>query len=101
MNFGLTDEALSAIRSVFEKHPEVERVVIFGSRAMGHERANSDIDLAVWGEVDDLLLGRILGELDELPLPYTFDGLVYDRIQHPALKEHIDRFSQSLFARAR
>lgn len=96
MKFGLSDNALTLIRGVFEQHPEVARVVVYGSRALGCERPNSDIDLALAGDLDDVQIGRIAAELDELPLPYLFDVLAQERITHQGLKAHIDQFGQDL-----
>jgi len=72
-SFGLRPEALELIRGVFRRHPEVQRVEVFGSRAMGRFEDHSDVDLALWGDLDLGRIGRIARELDELPLPYTFD----------------------------
>jgi len=41
---------------------------VFGSRSMGTDRPNSDIDLAIWGDLSELSIGKIQLELDELPL---------------------------------
>jgi hypothetical protein len=35
-------------------------------------------------------------ELDELPLPYTFDVRAYESIRHEPLKRHIDEFGKTL-----
>jgi predicted nucleotidyltransferase len=45
-SFGLRPEALELIRGVFRGHPEVERVEIFGSHALGRFEEQSDVDLA-------------------------------------------------------
>jgi len=96
-SFGLRPEALELIRGVFRRHPEVRRVEVFGSRAMGTFENQSDVDLAVWGDVDPHLLARIMGELDELPLPYLFDVKAYESIQHEPLKRHIDECGKPLY----
>jgi hypothetical protein len=36
-------------------------------------------------------------ELDELPLPYTFDVQAYDSIKHEPLRHHIDEFGKVLY----
>ena len=90
MNFGLTDTVAEQIQAVFRKHPEVEQVRIFGSRAMGNFQDNSDVDLAFWGEISDQQLAAIHAELDELPTPYQFDVKIYSDIIHQPLTEHID-----------
>lgn len=99
MKFGLSDEDLELIRGVLARHSAIERVAIYGSRALGRERPNSDIDLALWGAIDDEILGQVAGELDELPTPYLFDVAYYDEISHDALKTHIDRHGQLLYSK--
>ena len=95
--FGLKPRALELIREVFSRHPEVHTVKIFGSRAMGCFEDYSDVDLALWGDIYLRLMGRIVSELDELPLPYTFDVKAYEAIKHPPLKRHIDEFGKTLY----
>ena len=96
---GLTDRELELIRSVLRRHPEVAEAKLFGSRAKGTARPNSDIDLALWGELSALLESRIRGELDELPTPYTYDVQRYDSIEHETLREHIDRVGKTIYVR--
>ena len=95
--FGLSPEALEHIRRVFCGHPEVREVKIFGSRAMSRFENPSDVDLALWGDLNRDLIARILGELDELPLPYTFDVKAYESIKHEPLKRHIDEIGRTLY----
>jgi len=95
--FGLAPAALQRIRAVFRRHPEVRTVKIFGSRATGRFEDGSDVDLVLWGDLDPVLLGRILAELDELPLPYTFDVKAYESINHPPLKRRIDETGKLLY----
>jgi len=95
--FGLRPEDLERIREVFRRHPEVRQVKIFGSRATGLFEDASDIDLALWGDLNPELMGRILRELDELPLPYTFDVEAYATIRHPRLKRHVDEVGKILY----
>lgn len=95
--FGLGPRGLELVRTVFRRHPEVCEVKVFGSRAMGRFESHSDVDLALWGDVDLGLIGRLMAELDELPLPYTFDVQAYDAIEHAPLKQHIDRVGKTLY----
>ncbi len=99
MKFGLSDDAIAMIVQVFRNHVEVDLVKVFGSRSMGTDRPNSDIDLAIWGDLSEQSIGRIQLELDELPLPYSFDVEVYDAIKHPPVKEHIETHGRVLFQR--
>jgi predicted nucleotidyltransferase len=86
---GLDAKTLNLIKSCFEKYPEIVWVKIYGSRAKGHYGRGSDIDLAFGSPVD--YSARLLGELDNLPLPYLFDVTRYESLKNQALKEHIDR----------
>lgn len=45
MTFGLDPRTLSRMHGVFRAFPEVEEVMVYGSRAMGTYREGSDIDL--------------------------------------------------------
>ena len=96
--FGFSSEALKLITEVFLQHPEVRIVKIFGSRAIGNFEDYSDVDLALWGDLNINLIGQISHELDELPLPFTFDVKDYKTINHVPLKEHIDEFGKILYS---
>lgn len=95
-DFGLSEEIISLIKGVFNHYPKIEAVKIFGSRVKGNFRANSDIDLVFYG-VDKLTLGKIALDLDELPTPYKFDLKAYELINHPKLKNHIDRIGKIFY----
>jgi len=88
MKFGLSDEHLELICATLT-HAGVTKAKLFGSRAKGNWRNNSDIDLAAWG--NDVNWGKLSDDLEELPMPYQFDVLDYTRIANAALREHIDR----------
>ena len=98
-SFGLTEREQEIIRDVLRRHEEITEARIFGSRAKGDLRLNSDVDLALWGRLSVSLLAAIAGELDELPLPYTFDVKAYDMIRHHHLREHINRVGKSFYER--
>ncbi len=93
MKFGLDEKTVKMLGNVFKKYPEVKRVQIFGSRALGNYRSNSDIDLVLWDEIDEKLLGTLNQELDELPLAYKF----FAEITHEALRRHIEGYEKDLF----
>lgn len=49
--FGLSNEVIKDISDVLKKHPNIDKVLIFGSRAKGNYTEGSDIDLALIGRV--------------------------------------------------
>ena len=96
--FGLTKETISKINSVFEKHPEVEQVEIYGSHAKGNFRTGSDIDLTLKGEkLSHEILNRINSEIDDLNTPYLFDISIFDKLNAPSLEEHIQRIGKVFY----
>ena len=92
----LTPAELVLLRSVFRRHPEVTAVKVFGSRAKGTQHPESDIDLALWGDVSPLQAQSIAAELDELPLPYRYDVQPFSAITLRPLREHIERVGISI-----
>ena len=90
-DIGLSQQELALIVSVFRGHPKIEKVLIFGSRAKGTAKPSSDIDLAVEGIRDNLHVEALTLELEELPLPYTFDVLSIHDIINASLLDHIAR----------
>lgn len=94
---GLDKKELNAINSVFHLHSKIELVKIFGSRAKGNCRKNSDIDLAIFGNVDQLEAEEIASELDDLPLPYQFDVKAINQINSAELLKHINRAGIAIY----
>ncbi|MDK9710728.1 nucleotidyltransferase domain-containing protein [Acidaminobacter sp.] len=96
---GLLDRDFTYILEAAKKDPNIEELVLFGSRAMGNYKPGSDVDLAVKGEIIDRSTIRRLSEClnEELPLPYFFDVLDYNTIENEMLKTHIDRFGVVIY----
>lgn len=100
MRFGLPEQAIQEIQGALALYPEVEKAILYGSRAMGTFKPGSDIDLTLIGEnlTHNLMLG-IMFDLDDLLLPWMIDLSIFDTIDHPGLREHIDRVGQTLYER--
>ena len=95
---GLTSSALGRISILFQNHPEINQVLIYGSRAVGTYLNGSDIDLTIKG--DRLTISVLLAvenELDDLLLPYKFDVSLYTMITNNDLRNHIDEFGQIIY----
>ena len=101
MQYGLSDETIERICGVLARHPSVEKAVLYGSRAKGTFKPGSDIDLSLHGATITLSeMGDIDSELDDLLLPYTFDLLIFDTLDHVNLKEHIERVGTIFYERS-
>ena len=74
MSYGLSLEHINRIKNIFISKSEIEEVLLYGSRAKGNYKPNSDIDLTIKvNKVTPDLLNKISIQLDDLFLPSTFD----------------------------
>lgn len=100
MKFGLKDKTLNKLYSVFAKFANIDKVVIYGSRAKGTHREGSDIDITLFGDnIDYNLINNLSVQIDELNTPYLFDISIYSKLQSASLKEHIDRVGKVFYSR--
>ncbi|EYE87531.1 DNA polymerase III subunit beta [Fervidicella metallireducens AeB] len=99
MNFGLRESDLEYIINTIKHFPEIERAVIFGSRAKGNYKPGSDIDIAIYGEAITFdILSKLHSMLeDESPLPYMFDIVDFTHLNHNELKDHIERVGKVIY----
>ncbi len=93
----LPAEELRQLVDVFHRHPAITGVKLFGSRAKGTHRPYSDVDLAVFGPLGPLDGEAIALDLEDLLLPYKFDVVPMDHLEHAPLREHIDRVGILIF----
>lgn len=102
MTHGLSPRTVATIHAILARHPEVERAVLYGSRATGMHRPGSDIDLTLLGSgLDARTCGSIAADLDESDIPYMVDLSVFEWLSHAGLREHIARVGQVFYDRAR
>ena len=100
MKYGLKDETIANIQAIFSTFPEVEKAILYGSRAKGNFKPASDIDITLEGEKLNLqILNQIEWKLDDLLLPYTFDLSIFRHINNVDLIEHIERVGVVLYAK--
>lgn len=100
MQFGLDDNVIDALRQTFVSFPEVEEVVIYGSRARGNYRVSSDIDITLKGK--DLTYAQLAlldEKIDLLYLPYFVDISLFDSLKDPCLVDNIVCEGQLLYQR--
>ena len=87
---GLTPEQTQKILSLLMS-VSPERVILFGSRAMGTFRPGSDIDLALDGghlNQDDRM--KLLVQYPRLNLPFRLDLVILAQLKEPVLRTHIE-----------
>jgi predicted nucleotidyltransferase len=97
-DFGLPVKALQGLQDVFSNHPSIQSVTMYGSRAKGNYRHNSDIDLVItapdmtWGEFN-----CVEQEIDDLLLPWKVDLALLHHIENQDLLDHVSRVGVTIF----
>jgi predicted nucleotidyltransferase len=97
---GLLQADVSTLMEGFKRIHNLQKAVLFGSRAKGSYKPGSDVDLALYGDNlsrDDLLaLSYWLNQ--ETLLPYKIDLLLYQDIDK-AVQDHIERVGITVYTR--
>jgi predicted nucleotidyltransferase len=92
VNYGLNEKLLIQIKHVFSNYPEIEKVILYGSRAKGNFKPGSDIDLTlITSHKNFQKLNQLKNDLDDLNSPYTFDVSLNSDIDNQNLLDHINR----------
>ncbi|WP_319780047.1 nucleotidyltransferase domain-containing protein [Maridesulfovibrio sp.] len=90
---GIAPRHKKALLDIFAGCGGIEKVVLFGSRAMGSYTTQSDIDIALVG--DDITLtdqARILDAIEQTNIPQRVDIVLYRTITSDKLLQHIEEF---------
>ncbi|MCL2844108.1 MAG: nucleotidyltransferase domain-containing protein [Chitinivibrionia bacterium] len=98
MMYGLPQRTLDSMEKIFRKYP-IKQVILYGSRAKGNFRNNSDIDMTLI--TDETFtrthLLRIYSDFDDSDIPYLVDISMYEALNNEDLKEHINRVGKVIF----
>ncbi len=99
--YGLREKDMDFMMNLFVQYPEIEKVVLYGSRASGNYDLGSDVDLAIKGKNVKLHeIVRIHDILEEeSPIPLWFDVLLYERLKNEKLKKEIDSFGKVIYTK--
>jgi predicted nucleotidyltransferase len=101
LNHGLTNAQLKKIKDILSSEAHtITRVDLFGSRAKGTYRFNSDIDLVLHGSIDEKAVDRLWTKFAESNLPFKVDVKAYALVNYPPLQAHMDQVCQILFTQA-
>lgn len=90
--FGITKKSYKLLLELFSNHPQIEQVILYGSRAKGNFKKGSDIDLAIKGkDCNAEIATRVKSTINEvLPIPYKVDIVDYESLMFMELKQKID-----------
>ena len=95
---GIPQAESQRLLELIRTRSHAQKIVLYGSRALGRQRAGSDIDLCL--EAPSMELGELLelgAELDDLLLPWNIDLQLRHLIAHEGLVAHIERAGQLLW----
>ena len=98
--YGMTDDELDLLCSLFARQREIERVILYGSRARGTHKPFSDVDITLLGVgLTRSHLSRLMADIDESSLPYFFDISLFAKLTNPDLIEQIEHTGVVLYQR--
>jgi predicted nucleotidyltransferase len=98
LEVGLKPTDFEKIQELFKSYSEIEKVIVYGSRAKGNYKTYSDIDLTFVGEKINLSIqNKIENDLDDLLLPYKFDISNFSNIKNVDLINHINRVGKLIY----
>ena len=83
---------------VLRRYPNIEKVLIFGSRAKGTYSEGSDIDLAAVG--DGLTFNQLMDiniQIEDLGLLYKVDVVDYNKNIGTPIGDHISRVGKPFY----
>ena len=97
-SLALRAQDLATLRRTFRSFPCVREVRVFGSRATGHARRASDLDLAISAPHASASEWTALTEaLDEAPIIYEFDLVRPEQTANARLLERIARDGVAIY----
>ncbi len=75
---------------IFKKYKEIEKVILFGSRARQDNKYNSDIDICLFGkDITHLIQAKVSMDIYEINTPFSFDILNFNELNKEKLIENI------------
>ena len=97
--FGLSDKSMEIIRGIYSQFPQIESVILYGSRAKGNFKPGSDIDMTIVADptFDFSSLAKVNAMFHESSLPYLYDISDFSKLTNQDLIEHIKRCGKVIY----
>lgn len=91
MKYGLKEQDIERLQSIFANFKEIEKAVLYGSRAKGNYKPASDIDICLIGkDLTTNIISKIDEMIDDLLLPYYFDISIFHKLTSTKLIKNIE-----------
>ena len=86
------------LKTIFDKYPNIKKVILYGSRAKGTNTKRSDIDLVIANsQLDRFTLSNIKSEIEESDIPNLVDIQLLEEIDNQELLDHINRVGKVVY----
>ena len=97
--FGLSEKTMEIIHEIYSQFPQIESVILYGSRAKGNFKPGSDIDMTIVADptFDFSALAKVNTMFHESSLPYLYDISDFSKLTNPDLIEHIKRCGKVIY----
>lgn len=96
---GLKENEIAQLKHCFSRFKEIEKGILFGSRAMGNYKNGSDVDIVLVGDkINHKTITQIVNALEETVMPYEFDMLIFNSIKNEELIKHIEQFGVEIYS---
>jgi len=96
--YGLDDEEMKMMHDIFAQTVNIDKVILYGSRAKGTYKPFSDVDITLVGDqLTEEDLTDVMFRLDESSLPYFCDVSLFKNLSSPDLISHIRRMGKTIY----
>lgn len=95
----LSDKLIDDIRTIGCRY-DLEKIILYGSRARGDNKPRSDIDLAVFPGQELVREGRLAGEIDDLETLLKIDLVIVSNTTDPKLLSNIEKEGVVIYERS-
>ena len=97
----LPETIVDQLKNIFEKYSNINKVILYGSRAKGTNTKRSDIDLVIANsQLDRFTLSNIKSEIEESDIPNLVDIQLLEEIDNQELLDHINRVGKVVYSRS-
>ncbi len=90
--YGFSEKEWEMLQQLLASCSNIEKAVLYGSRAKGNFKRFSDIDITLFGTAlsrTDLL--KLNSSLNNSSFPYSADFSIFPRLKNEELIDHINR----------
>lgn len=96
--YGLDDEEMKMMHDIFAQTVNIDKVILYGSRAKGTYKPFSDVDITLVGDqLTEEDLTDVMFRLEESSLPYFCDVSLFKNLSSPDLISHILRMGKTIY----